>query len=260
MKAIIDVLAEAMSNGAGSRMVSPSALVLGSRESKEDAQHNGDLPSLFLYLLNIFGKAIISQFVNEASARPETADPVGVTAVFVFAEQRFLWRGKSLIDILLAKFRVVCPVVFGYNGNEKYEEGRKRLGWHKEGGSWVAEQQHFDRMTGLGAGFAAISLRNFGKSAKINPFPPPYYWAAMARIVNTPPAEVSNTQAIVLKAMIQHYEGKFLNAYGSTALAALRLALIDFPAKVPEANKRPAIASLQVLAQSLKKDVGLSLT
>jgi nucleoporin GLE1 len=175
----------------------------------------------------------------------------------VFAEPDFLWRGKSLIDILLAKFRVVCPVVFGHKGNEKYEEGRRRLGWHKEGGSWVPEQQHSDRMTGLGAGFAAISLRNFSKSKKTNPFPPRNYWTAMARIVNTPPAEISNTQAIVLKAMIQHYEQKFLDAYGSAGRAALRVALVDFPGKCPV--KTPATESLQVLAQMVKKETGLAL-
>jgi nucleoporin GLE1 len=225
----------------------------------EGPVNNGALlPSLFLYLLNIFAKAGISQFVNEAGAKPETADPVGVTIVAVFAEKDFLWRGRSLIDILLAKFRVACPVLFGHHGNEKYEEGRRRLGWQRDGDTWIPEQQHFDRMTGLGAGFAAISLRNFAKSkTKTNPYPPSKYWTAMARIVNTAPADMSNTQAIVLKAMIQHYETKFLDAYGSAGVAALRLALVDFPAKAP--TKTPAFESLEVVAQLLKKETGLSL-
>lgn len=238
-------------------MVDPSNLVLEPRNPEATAAHNAELPSLFLYLVNIFAKAAINQFINEASARPETADPVGVTVAAVFADPDFLWRGESLIDILLAKFRVVCPVLFGHSGSEKYEEGRRRLGWHKESGSWVPEQQHFDRMTGLGAGFASISLRNFSRSKKKNPFPPRNYWTAMARIVNTPAADISNTQAIVLKAMIQHYETKFLDAYGTAGRAALRLALVDFPARCP--TKTPATESLQVLAQLLKKETGLSL-
>jgi nucleoporin GLE1 len=255
--AITALLRESLENRVQSQVVNPSNLVLEPRDPVEGAAQNGELPSLFLYLVNIFAKAAISQFINEASAKPETADPVGVTVAAVFSEPEFLWRGKSLIDILLAKFRIVCPVLFGHSGNEKYEEGRRRLGWYNEGGSWVPEQQHFDRMTGLGAGFAAISLRNFSKSKKVNPFPPSNYWTAMARIVNTPPANISNTQAIVLKAMIQHYELKFLDAYGTAGRAALRLALVDFPGKCP--TRTPATESLQVLAQLLLKETGLSL-
>jgi nucleoporin GLE1 len=257
LTAITGLLRESLRNQVQSQLVDPSNLVLEPRDPVEGAVHNAEVPSLFLYLLNIFAKAAISQFINEAGAKPETADPVGVTVAAVFSEPDFLWRGTSLIDILLAKFRVVCPVLFGHSGNEKYEEGRRRLGWHKEDGSWVPEQQHFDRMTGLGAGFASISLRNFSKSKKKNPFPPSNYWTAMARIVNTPAANISNTQAIVLKAMIEHYEGKFLDAYGSAGLAALRLALVDFPGKCPA--RTPATESLQVLAQLLKKETGLSL-
>jgi nucleoporin GLE1 len=210
-----------------------------------------------LYLLNIFAKAVISQFINEASAKPETADPVGVVVAAIFSEPDFLWRGKSMIDILMAKIRVVCPVLFGHNGSEKTDQGRQKIGWKKEGGIWVTEQQHFDRMTGLGAGFAAISLRNFAKSKKTNPYPPPNYWVAMAKIINSPPEEISNTQCVVLKAMIQNYEQKFLDTYGSAAVAALRLALLEFPAKSPE--KGAATNSLLVLAQMLKRDTGLSL-
>ncbi|OIW30354.1 GLE1-domain-containing protein [Coniochaeta ligniaria NRRL 30616] len=257
LNAISTVLRESLDGQVQSQMVDPSNLVLEPRQPVEGAAHNAELPSLFVYLLNIFAKAAISQFINEASAKPETADPVGVTVAAVFSQVEFLWRDKSLIDILLAKFRVVCPVVFGHFGNEKYEDGRRKLGWHKENGTWVSEQQHFDRMTGLGAGFAAISLRNFSKSTKKNPFPPSNYWTAMARIVNTPPANISNTQAIVLKAMIEHYEGKFLDAYGNAGLAALRLALVDFPVKCP--TRTPATESLQVHAQLLKKETGLNL-
>jgi nucleoporin GLE1 len=237
--------------------VDPSTIVLEPREPVDGAVHNGVVPSLFLYLLNIFAKAALSQFINEAGSKPDAADPVGVTVAAVFSEPNFHWRGKSLIDILIAKFRVVCPVLFGHTGNEKYEDGRRRVGWHKEDGAWIPEQQHFDRMTGLGAGFAAISLRNFGRSKKDNPYPPTNYWTAMARIVNTPPADISNTQAIVLKAMIQHYEGKFLDAYGSAAREALRLALVEFPAKAP--MKTPATQSLQVLLQMLQKESLFSL-
>ncbi|KAL2163078.1 hypothetical protein VTH06DRAFT_6914 [Thermothelomyces fergusii] len=255
---ILKLLREALSNQVQSELMDPSSFVLEPRAPVEGAAHNEPvLPSLFLYLVNIFAKAAISQFINEAGARPETADPVGICVAATLSEPEFLWRGSSLIDILLAKLRIVCPVLFGYRGSEKTEQGRQRLGWWKDNGRWVPEQQHMDRMTGLGAGFAAISLRNFAMSKKANPYPPREYWAAMARIVNTPSAEISNTQCVVLKAMVEGYEQKFIEFYGNAAVEALRIALIEFPARAPQ--KSAAVNSLEVLARSLKRDTGLVL-
>lgn len=251
---------EALANQVGSQLIDPNEFILEPRNPIPGGPLNdAQLPSLFLYLLNVFGKATISQFINEAGARPETADPIGVCIAATFSEPTFAWRGQSLIDILMAKFRIVCPVLFGYRGSEKTEQGRKRLGWWKDSGTWIAEQQHMDRMTGLGAGFAAVSLRNFSRAKKVNPYPPRHYWTAMARIVNTPAAEISSTQCVVLKSMIQNYEQKFLQFYGSAGLAALRTCLFDFPAKVPEGSRTAAINSLGVLATQLRKDSGLVL-
>lgn len=182
---------------------------------------------------------------------------MGVCIAAVFSDPAFAWRGASMIDILLAKFRIVCPVLWGYRGSEKTEQGRARIGWWKDNGRWVTEQVHFDRMTGLGAGFAAISLRNFASSKKQNPYPPRHYWAAMAKIVNTPSGEISNTQCVVLKAMIQNYEEKFIHAYGTAALAALRTALVEFPARAPV--KSSAVNSLQVVHDLLRKSTGAAL-
>jgi nucleoporin GLE1 len=255
---ILQLIREALSNQVQSQLMDASNFVLQPRSPVEGAANNEPtLPSLFLYLINIFAKAAISQFINEAGARPETADPVGICVAATLSEPAFLWRGVSLIDILLAKFRVVCPVLFGYRGSEKTEQGRERLGWWKDCGRWIPEQQHMDRMTGLGAGFAAISLRNFAVSKKTNPFPAREYWLAMARIVNTPSAEISNTQCVVLKAMIENYEQKFIEFYGTAAIAALRTALIEFPARAQ--HKSAAVNSLEVVAQLLRRDTGLIL-
>lgn len=200
----------------------------------------------------------MSQWANEGSAKPETAGPVGVVVVAIFAEPEFLWRGASMIDMMIAKFRVACPVLFGLRGSEKTEQGRARLGWRKEYKTeWISEQQHFDRMGGLGAGFAAIALRSFGKSKKRNPYPPTHYWTAMAKIVDTPGVEISSTQCVVLKAMIANVETKFIAFYGNAAIAALRAALIEFPAKAAE--KTPYVNALLVHAEVLKKDLALVL-
>ncbi|KAH8888910.1 GLE1-domain-containing protein [Thozetella sp. PMI_491] len=255
---ITSILKEALANQVGSQPIDASNFVLAPRQPVEGSLHNEPMmPSLFIYLLNIVAKAAIAQYINEAGPKPEAADPVGILVAATFSETEFLWRGESLIDILLAKFRVMCPVLFGYRGNEKMEGGREALGWRKENGRWVSEQTHIDRMQGLGAGFASIALRNFGKSKKKNPFPPRNYWTALAKIVNTPPAEVSNTQCVVLKAMIANFEQKFLEAYGNAAVAALRVALVDFPNRIP--YKSSAVTSLTVQAQLMSRDYGLTL-
>lgn len=200
---------------------------------------------------------MINQFINECGAQPKTADPIGVVVAMVFSKEVYLWRGKSLIDILMAKFRVACPVLFGYRGSEKTEQGRLRLGWKKGPGGWVLEQQHVDRMKGLAAGYAAISLRNFSASKNTNPWPPSKYWTAMAKIVNTPPAEISNTQCVVLRSMIETNEERFIQFYGSAAIAALRKALKELPSKAVE--QTPGVKGLKVLGVILERDIGLEL-
>ncbi|KAI0388818.1 GLE1-domain-containing protein [Xylariaceae sp. FL0594] len=256
---IQSLFTESLSGTVPSALIDPSQFILDKqRPPVEGALHNEpQLPSLFLYLLNVFSKAVLNQFINECGAQPKAADPLGVIAAHVFSNKSHQWRGKPLIDIMMAKFRIVCPVVFGYRGSEKTEQGRARLGWRKEGNAWAPEQQHIDRMKGLAVGYAAISLRDFTKSPNTNPWPPSKYWTSLAKIVNTPPTEVSNTQCVVLRAMIEAYEERFLLFYGTAAIAALRTALVDFPSKVPV--QTPGTAGLQVLAQMIKRDTGLAL-
>ncbi|KAK8110897.1 uncharacterized protein PG998_007354, partial [Apiospora kogelbergensis] len=258
LESIKSILMSAISNQPPSPPIDPSSFVVDAREPVEGALHNEpQLPALFIYLMNQLGKAIINQFINECGASPRSADPVGVVTAQLFSAKEFLWRGKSLIDILMAKFRVVCPVVFGYRGSDKTEQGRARLGWRKDGGAWISEQQHNDRMMGLGIGYASIALRDFSKSSNINPWPPSRYWKSMANIVNTPPAEMTDTQCIVLKSMLNQHEEKFINFYGSAAVAALRRALVEWPNSAPK--KTPGVMGLQVLAVMCKRDMGLDL-
>ncbi|KAJ0164946.1 Nucleoporin GLE1 [Colletotrichum tanaceti] len=249
-------LRESLDGRVPSPLVDANTYVQQNREPVEGAVNNGpQLPALFIYLLNILAKAIIQQFANEGGANPKSAEPVGIVTAQIFSNKDYQWRGGSMIDILIAKFRVACPVLFGSRGSDKTENGRRAIGWKKENGNWIPEQSHNDRMTGLGAGFAAIALRDFSKASKTNPYPPTNYWKAMAQIVNSPPQLVSNTQYIVLKSMIDGHEQRFINFYGNAAIAALRMALVEFPKKAPPGAT--AAQALQVLADVLRRDSGL---
>merc|ERR1711939_360607 len=224
----------------------------------EGAQHNGDtMPSLFLYLLNIFTKAIVNQLSSEASTNPKIAEPIGIVAHTIISHPKFLWRGQSFIGIIMAKFRTSLPVVFGIRGAETTEQGRQRLGWRKGDNGWISDQEHQDRMRGLGAGYAALCLRNYSKSARTNPWPPSNYWNAMGLLICTPPPERCTTQVLVLTALLDGYERKFLEFYGDMARCALRAAIIDFPNSSPE--KTAAVQTLSVLGDKMKRDLGITL-
>ncbi|KAG6038789.1 hypothetical protein E4U41_003673 [Claviceps citrina] len=259
MNKLMALLRQSLDGQLPSPMVDASQFVARpSQPAAGDVPNNGPtVPAMFVYLMNIIAKNIIRQFINECRADPKAADPIGVFTAHIFSHKDFSWRGQSLMDILIAKFRIVCPVLFGSRGNEKFEGGRQALGWRKDGPSWIPEQKHNDRMAGLGAGFASISLRDFSKSSKANPYPPTNYWKAFACIVNCPPSEISNTQMIVLRAMIDGHEQRFLTFYGNAAVAALRLALVELPKKAP-ANSAAA-GSLRALGYILRSDRGLPL-
>lgn len=217
---------------------------------------NTTVPGLLIYLLNIFAKAIVSQFIDEAGISPRIADPIGTIASHIFSLEDFRWHGISLIDVLIAKMHVVCPILWGIYGDETTPEGKVRIGWGREDktGPWVSEQRHKERMIGLGAGFAAIALRNYEKARMDNPYPNTKYWQSLAYLVNTPPAEVTTTHFVVLKAMIENYETKFLEFFGDAALAALRVAVVDFPARaVQQGLAARALATLVDVFRREKK-------
>lgn len=193
-----------------------------------------------IYLLHFFAKAVISQFVTEAGVSPKAAEPIGTVAIRIFAANDFKWQGISLMDILLAKFHAVCPVLFGM-----YPKGPS-----------AKKQKQGEALTGLGAGFAALSLRDFGKSTITNPFPPSNFWQAVARITNTPPSDTTQAHSIVLKAMIENHAAKFIKFFGQAAIAALRKAVVDFPKHAPKSVASSALATLQT---TLRRDVHLTL-
>ena len=221
---------------------------------------NFQVPSLMVYLVSLFAKATVNQFVNESAVASKTAEAVGTLAAQILALEDFSVQGNSMIDILLAKFHASCPVLWGIYGPESTVAGKRRIGWRVQGGAFIDVQQHSDRMTGLGAGFAAIGLRNFSKTKLKNPFPPKEYWECLANVVNVPPQEVQPTHLIVLKAMVENAVERFVLFFDAAAIAALRNALVDFPRALPEALRTsPACKALEMLVEQFRTEKNLSL-
>lgn len=211
-------------------------------------------PSLLLYLLNIFSKTIITQLVSEAGIDTAKADPIGTIASHIFALKDFQWNGCPLIDVLIAKFHVVCPVLFGIYGPENTAAGMLRLGWVREGDSFTGLREHSQRMAGLGAGYAAISLRNYEKAAHQNPFPATNYWIAFANILNVPQGQRTDTHALVLKAMIEGYEERFLLFYGDAARCALGMAIREFPRGYAGKDGAVGMKSLELMGDLVLRE------
>ncbi|KAI4090680.1 MAG: hypothetical protein LQ344_004583 [Seirophora lacunosa] len=220
---------------------------------------DAQVPALLVYLLNQFAKAVVSQFIDEAAVAPKIADPVGTIAISMFAKDDFRVQGLSLIDILIAKFHVVCPPLFGIYGDEKTTEGRTRLGWRREegGGAWISERSHQDRMSGLGAGYAALSLRSFEKSAMSNPYPPHHYWQALSVILNVPAGQVTDTHLYLLRALLMNSEARFMEFFGDAAKKLLRIAMVDYPQRAPKGSVAAVV--LETLGATMKRDKKLYL-
>ncbi|GKT84719.1 GLE1-like protein [Colletotrichum tofieldiae] len=135
-------LRESLDGRVPSPLIDANIYVQQNREPVEGAVNNGpQLPALFVYLLNILAKAIIQQFSNEGGANPKSAEPVGIVTAQIFSNKDYQWRGGSMIDILIAKFRVACPVLFGSRGSDRTENGRKAIGWKKENGNWIPSRR-----------------------------------------------------------------------------------------------------------------------
>ena len=116
-------------------------------------------------------------------------------------------------------------------------------------------------MTGLSAGYASISLRNYSKSkVSKNPYPDYHYWATVARLANTPVHDLTQTHFVVIKGLVDKYEERFIQFYGTAAVAVLRILLVELPTRLPEQmRKGGAVMGLVALAETEKKVNGLVL-
>jgi len=244
-------------------MVDPSIYMTWTPAPREGALNNdAQLPAVYIWLLGYLAKAVVAQCDKEVSVNPAAADPIGVFVATIFSNTPLLWRGESLIDILMSKFRMSCPALFGLRGNDKTEQGRARLGWKRDKSTkvWCNDEEHTARMSGIAAGYAAISLRDFSRTKFKNPWPPSKYWMTLASICNTPADETSNTQFTVLKAIISSNETRFIGFYGTAGKAALKLALVDFPIRANrERGVNVAADSLRTVASVLERDHSLVL-
>ncbi|RAH72778.1 putative RNA export mediator Gle1 [Aspergillus aculeatinus CBS 121060] len=209
-------------------MAFPPAEIANSDDNK--------VPALLIYALNIFSKALIAGLLQEAGINIGHAEPIGIVAAQIFSLDAFVYKGHHMVDILLAKYRVFCPALWGFCGSEQTEGGRRAVGWRRDGpdGPWLSEQAHAERMTALGAGYAALTLRNFGKTTRKNPFPNTMFWQSMHKILSIPVDQIQDTHITLLTAMLKTSAERVVGFFGHVGLALMRLAIVDLPSQLPK--------------------------
>lgn len=212
------------------------------------SEENAKTSAVFVYLLNIFVKAVVSQLINEAGIKLEYAEPLGVVVAQIFSAEQFLFQGCAFSDMFWAKYRASCPALWGFRGNEKTAAGKEALGWKRfePGGPFLSETDHRQRMIGLGGGFAAVTLRNFGKTTRKNPFPNHIFWKTVSKIVSIPPNELQETHFYLLYAMLRFSAERIIGFWGHAGLALIRSAVVSLPNNVQD-KQAGAIGQLKVL-------------
>ena len=213
-------------------------------------------PAFLLYLWICFEKFVLKQFEKEAASTDgRTIQEIGLIAASLLADQRYMWKGIPLTDIVIAKLHRICPILFGVRGTMNTVQGRVRLGWLQIDKAEPNEEQYGQRMRGLGAGYAALSLRSF--NAKAPAIPMSEYWRAVVSICNTPAEHLWPGHFAILYGLIRDYHKKFLGFYGAQARGVLRRATYDLPARAPPRCK-DAAGPVSVLPLGWKKE-GISL-
>ncbi|KAE9969551.1 hypothetical protein EG328_006468 [Venturia inaequalis] len=240
---MLAILQQAMT-APGPKVDARNYLITAKAKFANMVPEQAQVPAVFICLINYFAKISI-KMLRESTLQTMT-NLVGISVAFMFGHMTMRWNGESFIDIFLAKYHKACPVLFGIYGPENTQAGRNRIGWGKEGDSWIDTAIHQEEMMGLAMGWSAVTLRDFktSKTAQ-NSLPAYHFWASVANIVNVPAKDVQETHLIVLKNILEHYADKFVNFYGQAAMVAMRRAVVEFPAPLKESTARSGLILLR---------------
>jgi nucleoporin GLE1 len=192
-------------------------------------------PAILLYAFICFEKFMLKQFESEApNEEGRIIQELGAIAASLFVDKNFTWKDIPMTDLLLAKLHRICPILFGIRGPENTERGLARLGRIKDCRADI--NIYNQRMIGLGAGYAALSLRAVLKPA----IPMSEYWRAVSSICNVPSQELTRGHFMVLKGLVKDSPHKIIAYYGAQGTALLRRATVVLPQRAPAAAKEEA--------------------
>lgn len=198
--------------------------------------NNGDqAPAMLIYCLKMFTDLWFSQLVKDEN---KTAEPLGIMAAQIFSFEKFTFKGLHLSDILLARYHVGCPVLWGFNDTGPTEDEN--------------DNDHTRRMVAMGGGYAALTLRNFGKSPRHNPFPNALFWTSMSKILSILPANLQATHLILLEALLHSSGERIIKFFGHHGLALMHYAMVVLPPQIQ--GKDSALRNLPILKEMYLKE------
>ncbi|KAJ4352886.1 hypothetical protein N0V95_003861 [Ascochyta clinopodiicola] len=208
-------------------------------------------PAFLLYMWIMFEKFLLKQFEKEAANEDgRIIQEIGLIAASLFADQKYMWKGISLIDVVLAKMHHICPILFGVRGSMNSVEGQRRLGWMPIDKQPPTGEIYMQRIRGLSAGYAAMSLRAF---KTVPALPMSEYWRVVVLVCNTRPEDLYPGHFAILNGLLRDFYKKFMGFYGVQARAVLRRAIVDVPARAPPRCK-DAAGIISVFQEQWKKE------
>lgn len=205
---------------------SQSQLVRITNEIKQLIEQTKVNESVYKWILNFVSDAIISQAETEVSVKPTASVPLAkltLNLLILFEDLRYF---------LLAKFYSSCPFLLGYSCSQDTEEGRLRLGWSRDAdtGKWEIEEQHNERLCGISTLYSVItrlkldaSYVGYDPSRTKHPLPIKHSWIFLARMVDVPTDQLSETHYAIVGAWWDACCTEFLMAYGRQSQKLLKL-------------------------------------
>lgn len=186
---------------------------------------------VYKWILNFISDAIISQAETEVSVKPKASIPLAKLTL------NLLILFEELSYFLLAKFYTACPFLLGYSCPQDTEEGRTRLGWNRDEdtGKWENEVQYNERLSGISTLFSVITRLKldstyigYNSSTTKHPLPISNSWIFLARMVDVPATELTETHYTIVGAWWDACSIEFLQAYGKQSRKLLQLVVDEW--------------------------------
>lgn len=180
----------------------------------------------YKWILNFVSDAIISQAETEVSVKPKSSLPLAKLTM------NLLILYKDLSYFLLAKFYRSCPYLLGYSCSHETEQGRIRLGWNRDesNGKWENEVQYNERLCGITTLYSVLtrlqldhSYVGYDPATTKHPLPIKNSWILLARLVDLPSDQLSETHYSIVGAWWDACAKEFLMAYGRQGTKLLHL-------------------------------------
>lgn len=201
----------------------------------------------YQWALNFYSKALIDQAEAESSVRVDRALPLGILTTFL------LGQFPELHELLMARFVKKCPLLIGYSCSIDTEEGRLRMGYgRKDEGTWEAEERYCERLGGIAAVWAVVTISQPLGAGKPHPYPIENSWRMLARLVNTHQALLQNVHFTVAATWWEIASETMVKAYGKQAVKLLQL-LAGQWAQLGAERKYPAALRLQLQGEDWQK-------